>query len=101
MKIRTCRHYKRIDLAKENMTDFQNIRLEKKNQIAYLTIDRPKVLNALNMATMQELKDAFASIKDDAEVRVAILTGAGEKAFVAGAGIGRRSSMPSKIVASR
>ncbi len=70
------------------MTDFQNINFEKKNQIAYITIDRPKVLNALNMATMQELKDAFASIKDDAEVRVAILTGAGEKAFVAGADIG-------------
>ena len=38
------------------MTDFQNIKFEKKNQIAYITIDRPKVLNALNMATMQELK---------------------------------------------
>src|SRR5450631_3325283 len=73
------------------MPDFQNIKFEKKNQIAYITIDRPKVLNALNMATMQELKDAFASIKDDAEVRVAILTGAGEKAFVAGADIGELS----------
>src|ERR1035437_5472672 len=73
------------------MTEFQNIKFEKKNQIAYITIDRPKVLNALNMATMQELKDAFASIKDDPEVRVAILTGAGEKAFVAGADIGELS----------
>ena len=73
------------------MTDFQNIKFEKKNQIAYVTIDRPKVLNALNMATMQELKEAFASIKDDSEVRVAILTGAGEKAFVAGADIGELS----------
>src|SRR5215469_3916244 len=73
------------------MTDFQNIKFEKKNQIAYVTIDRPKVLNALNMATMQELKHAFASIKDDAEVRVVILTGAGEKSFVAGADIGELS----------
>jgi enoyl-CoA hydratase len=73
------------------MTDFQNIRFEKKNQIAYVTIDRPKVLNALNMATMQELKQAFAAIKDDADVRVAILTGSGEKAFVAGADIGELS----------
>ena len=73
------------------MTDFQNIKFEKKNQIAYVTIDRPKVLNALNMATMQELKQAFAAIKDDDEVRVAILTGAGEKAFVAGADIGELS----------
>ncbi len=73
------------------MTDFQNIKFEKKNHIAYVTIDRPKVLNALNMATMQELKQAFASIKDDAEVRVVIVTGAGEKAFVAGADIGELS----------
>jgi enoyl-CoA hydratase len=73
------------------MTDFQNIRFEKKNQIAYVTVDRPKVLNALNMATMQELKQAFASIKDDDDLRVVILTGAGEKAFVAGADIGELS----------
>ena len=70
------------------MSEFQNIKFEKKNQIAYVTIDRPKVLNALNMAMMQELKQAFESIKDDPEVRVAILTGAGEKSFVAGADIG-------------
>ena len=73
------------------MTDFQSIKLETKNHIAYITIDRPKVLNALNMATMQEIKQAFASIKDDADVRVVILTGAGEKAFVAGADIGELS----------
>ncbi|HLI61749.1 MAG TPA: enoyl-CoA hydratase-related protein [Terriglobales bacterium] len=70
------------------MNSFQNIKFETKNHIAYITVDRPKVLNALNMATMQELKQAFASVKDDAEVRVVILTGAGEKAFVAGADIG-------------
>src|SRR5215475_12998201 len=69
----------------------ENVKLEKKNQIAYVTIDRPKVLNALNMATMQELKQAFASMKGDSDVRVVILTGAGEKAFVAGADIGELS----------
>ena len=73
------------------MTEFQNIKLEKKNQIAYITIDRPKVLNALNMATMQEIKQAFADAKQDEDVRVVILTGAGEKAFVAGADIGELS----------
>src|SRR5271169_6128408 len=73
------------------MSDFQNIKFEKKNQIAYVTIDRPKVLNALNMATMQELKTVFADLKDDAEVRVVILTGAGEKSFVAGADINELS----------
>src|ERR1041385_3338095 len=64
-----------------------NVKLEKKNQIAYVTIDRPKVLNALNMATMQELWQVFSELKDDRQVRVVILTGSGEKAFVAGADI--------------
>src|ERR1019366_337490 len=74
-----------------NMPNFQNLHLEIKNQIAYITIDRPKVLNALNMLTMDELRQAFSEVKDDAEVRVVILTGGGEKAFVAGADIGELS----------
>src|SRR5580658_4619171 len=73
------------------MTEYQNVKYESKNHIAYITIDRPKVLNALNMATMEEIKQAFAAAKDDAEVRVILLTGAGEKAFVAGADIGELS----------
>ncbi len=67
---------------------YENILLEKKNSIAYVTVNRPKVLNALNMATMEELRAAFTDIKNDASVRIAILTGAGEKAFIAGADIG-------------
>jgi len=67
---------------------FENILLEKKNAIAYVTVNRPKVLNALTMATMEELRAAFTDIKSDNAVRVAILTGAGEKAFIAGADIG-------------
>jgi enoyl-CoA hydratase len=67
---------------------FSNILLEKKNAIAYVTVNRPKVLNALSLATMEELGAAFHEIKNDSSVRVAILTGAGEKAFVAGADIG-------------
>src|SRR5215468_8166897 len=68
--------------------NFENIILEKKNSIAYVTVNRPKVLNALNMATMEELRAAFHDIKGDKEIRVVILTGSGEKAFVAGADIG-------------
>jgi enoyl-CoA hydratase len=64
---------------------YENIRYDKKGAIAYVTVDRPKVLNALNMATMEELRSAFTAIRDDAEVRVVILTGGGEKAFIAGA----------------
>ena len=67
---------------------FDNIRFDRKDQIAYVTIDRPKVLNALNMPTMGELVTIFTQLKDDREVRVVILTGAGEKSFVAGADIG-------------
>ncbi|HKW16287.1 MAG TPA: enoyl-CoA hydratase-related protein [Terriglobales bacterium] len=67
---------------------FSNIAFEKKNAIAYVTVNRPKVLNALNMATMEELRTAFHDIKNDASVRVVIMTGAGEKAFIAGADIG-------------
>ena len=67
---------------------FENIHYEKMGAIAYVTVNRPKVLNALNMATMEELRRAFTAIKEDAEVRVALLTGTGEKAFVAGADIG-------------
>jgi enoyl-CoA hydratase len=70
---------------------FENIVLEKKNSIAYVTVNRPKVLNALNMATMEELRTAFTDVKHDPATRVAILTGSGEKAFIAGADIGELS----------
>lgn len=66
---------------------FENIRFDKKDQIAFVTIDRPKVLNALNMATMGELRTVFTDLKQDRELRVVILTGAGEKSFAAGADI--------------
>jgi enoyl-CoA hydratase len=66
---------------------FENIRYEKKGVIAYVTVDRQKVLNALNMATIEELRQVFTAVKDDPEVRVVLFTGAGEKAFIAGADI--------------
>ncbi len=66
---------------------FENLKFEKKNQIAYITVARPKVLNALNSATIAELNQAFSMVRDDDDLRVAILTGEGEKAFIAGADI--------------
>ncbi|HXY48787.1 MAG TPA: enoyl-CoA hydratase-related protein [Terriglobales bacterium] len=69
----------------------ENILLDKKNSIAYVTVNRPKVLNALNLATMDELRAAFHDLKNDTGVRAVILTGAGEKAFMAGADIGELS----------
>jgi enoyl-CoA hydratase len=68
--------------------DLKTLKFEKKNSIAYVTVNRPDKLNALNMQVMDDLRAAFTAVRDDAEVRVAILTGAGEKAFVAGADIG-------------
>src|SRR5215475_3213689 len=68
--------------------NFENIIVQKKNAIAYVTVNRPKVLNALNMATMEELRAAFHDLKNDPGIRVVILTGSGEKAFIAGADIG-------------
>ena len=65
----------------------QNITLEYNDQIAILSIDRPKKLNALNRETIQELHEAFMALQDDEDVAVIILTGSGEKAFVAGADI--------------
>jgi enoyl-CoA hydratase/carnithine racemase len=64
-----------------------NVRYEKKGSIAYVTIDRPKVLNALNTPTWTDLHTAFEDVKKDASVRGVILTGAGDKAFIAGADI--------------
>jgi enoyl-CoA hydratase len=65
----------------------ENILIEKQESIAIITINRPTKLNALNKATIQELHDAFKSLKEDLSTKVIILTGSGEKAFVAGADI--------------
>jgi enoyl-CoA hydratase len=66
---------------------YENILFEKKENIAFITFNRPKVLNALNRKTVEELRDALLDTRDDSSVRVLILTGAGEKSFVAGADI--------------
>jgi enoyl-CoA hydratase len=65
----------------------ENVLYETKGAIAYVTINRPQVLNALNSATWADLRTAFEHARDDASIRGAILTGAGDKAFVAGADI--------------
>jgi enoyl-CoA hydratase len=68
--------------------NFENLLYEKKDAIARITFNRPKVLNALNRKTVEELRDALLDAREDTSVRVLILTGAGEKSFVAGADIG-------------
>jgi enoyl-CoA hydratase/carnithine racemase len=66
---------------------FANILYEKKGPIAYVTMNRPKVLNALNAHTIAEMKAAFEDARDDSGVLGVIITGAGDKAFIAGADI--------------
>src|SRR5579871_1723972 len=66
---------------------YENLLYERRDSIGFITFHRPKVLNALNRKTMEELRDILLSARDDSEVRVLILTGAGEKSFVAGADI--------------
>ena len=65
----------------------ENVLYEKKESIAYITLNRPRVLNALNHRTWDDLRSTFLDARDDAAVRGVIVTGAGEKAFIAGADI--------------
>jgi enoyl-CoA hydratase len=66
---------------------YENLLYEKRDRIGFITFNRPKVLNALNHKTLEELSDILISAREDYDVRVLILTGAGEKSFVAGADI--------------
>lgn len=66
---------------------FENLLIERDGAVAILTFNRPKVLNALNTQTLTELSSALAAFKDDAEIRAIVVTGSGEKSFIAGADI--------------
>jgi enoyl-CoA hydratase len=67
--------------------EYANIHLEKRAPLALVSLDRPKVLNALNAETMAELDSAFADLAGDSAIRVVLLSGAGGRAFAAGADI--------------
>ena len=79
--------------ATQVFTSFENITYEVKGSIGYITLNRPKVMNALNRRTVEELNAAFDAAKKDATVKGIILTGAGEKAFIAGADIAELSAI--------
>jgi enoyl-CoA hydratase len=67
--------------------NYENIIVKKEKNIGWITVNRPKVLNALNRKTLDELERAFYEFENDPEIRVFIITGSGEKAFIAGADI--------------
>ena len=70
-----------------------NVLLEKKGHIAVATIKRPKALNALNSQVLEDIDQLVEQVKADDEIRALVITGSGEKAFVAGADIGEQSTM--------
>lgn len=67
--------------------NFENLLVDQKNNIGIITINRPSKLNALNKKTIEELHVAFKNLNNNKEIKVIIITGSGEKAFVAGADI--------------
>jgi enoyl-CoA hydratase len=69
------------------MATFENLAWQNEGGILHLTLNRPDKLNALNIATLQELREAFEQVYDNPEIKAVILTGSGEKAFAAGADI--------------
>jgi enoyl-CoA hydratase/carnithine racemase len=82
----------RIMSSPASALKLENVLYEKKGPIAHVTINRPKVLNALNAKTVSELRSAFEDARDDSEVRGVVFTGAGDKAFAAGADIGEMAN---------
>lgn len=81
------------------MSGFENLIYEKKNGIARVTLNRPESLNAYNIQMRDGLYDLLRAIRDDTEVRVAILRGAGEKAFCAGADLDEFLTAPTPVKA--
>lgn len=80
------------------MGNFENIIYEKDGGIAYITLNRPKALNAVNTRMRDELYEVLPSVKEDPDVRVAIVKGAGDRAFSAGADISEFGTVPSMTI---
>lgn len=76
--------------------ELKNVTLEKEGNLAIITINRPKALNALNSETLRDLDLAITNVENDTNVYCVILTGAGEKSFVAGADIAEMKDLDSK-----
>jgi len=79
--------------------DFETLIYEKRDSIAYVTLNRPQVLNIYNIQMRDDLYQVLQAIRDDPEVRIAIFKGAGEKAFCAGADLSEFLTAPSPVIA--
>jgi enoyl-CoA hydratase len=80
---------------------YESILLERADGVATITLNRPKVLNALNAALLSELSQALRELEDDGDIRAIIITGSGEKAFAAGADIGELNALPNAVEGAR
>ncbi len=83
------------------MSDFETIIYEKKNRLAYITLNRPEALNVYNIKMRDELYQVLGAIRDDADIKVAVFRGAGDRAFCAGADLSEFLTAPSPIIARR
>ena len=81
------------------MSGFETLVYEKEDMTAYVTLNRPQALNAYNIQMRDDLYEVLSAIRDDDEVRVVILRGAGEKAFCAGADLSEFLTAPSPVAA--
>jgi len=81
------------------LNGFKTLIYEKKDHIAYVTLNRPEALNVYNIQMRDDLYQVLSAIKDDSEVRVVIFRGAGEKAFCAGADLNEFLTAPSPVIA--
>jgi len=81
------------------MSDFETIIYQKQANIAYVTLNRPQALNVYNLKMRDELYQILGAIRDDADVRVAVFQGAGERAFCAGADLSEFLTAPSPLIA--
>jgi enoyl-CoA hydratase len=83
------------------MSDFETILYTKQNGLAYVTLNRPQALNVYNIKMRDELYEVLGAIRDDDEVKVALFSGAGDRAFCAGADLSEFLTAPSPIIARR
>jgi enoyl-CoA hydratase len=81
------------------MSDYETIIYQKQANIAYVTLNRPQALNVYNIKMRDELYEVLGAIRDDADVRVAVFNGAGERAFCAGADLSEFLTAPSPLIA--